>query len=56
MILGNPDLKPEETLNFELSTVYEADTFTLSATAFHTKFDNKLQQKKALAGTPTATG
>ncbi|KRW93357.1 ligand-gated channel protein [Paracoccus sp. MKU1] len=45
VILGNPDLKPEETLNFELSTVYEADTFTLSATAFHTKFDNKLQQK-----------
>ncbi|WP_449045055.1 TonB-dependent receptor domain-containing protein [Paracoccus versutus] len=50
VILGNPNLKPEETLNFELSTVYEADAFTLSATAFHTKFDNKLQQKSLGVG------
>src|SRR5690606_1903175 len=45
VILGNPDLKPEKTLNFELAAVYEADTFTVSATAFHTKFEDKLQQR-----------
>lgn len=44
-ILGNPDLKPEETVNFELASVFEGDGFRVSATAFHTKFDNKLQQR-----------
>lgn len=44
VILGNADLDPEETVNFELGTVYEGSSFTLSATAFHTRFKNKLQQ------------
>lgn len=44
-ILGNPDLKPEETVNIEVGGVYEGNDFRLSATAFHTKFDNKLQQR-----------
>lgn len=44
VILGNADLDPEETTNVELGTVYEADSFSVSATAFHTKFKNKLQQ------------
>ncbi|WP_272848211.1 TonB-dependent receptor domain-containing protein [Paracoccus saliphilus] len=44
VILGNPDLEPEETTNIEIGAMYEADNFTLSATAFHTKFKNKLQQ------------
>lgn len=44
VILGNPDLKPEETTNFELSGIYEADIYSLSATVFHTNFKNKLQQ------------
>lgn len=44
VILGNPDLDPEETTNFEMAAIYEASAYTLSATAFHTKFKNKLQQ------------
>lgn len=44
VILGNPDLEPEETINFEVGTVYESGPFAFSATAFHTKFENKLQQ------------
>ncbi|SMO87480.1 TonB-dependent receptor domain-containing protein [Paracoccus laeviglucosivorans] len=45
VILGNDDLEPEETTNFELGAIYEDDGYTLSATAFHTKFKNKLQQR-----------
>lgn len=44
VILGNPDLKPEKTVNFELGAIYEAGDFTLGATAFHTRFKDKLQQ------------
>ena len=48
VILGNPDLRPEETLNFEVSTLYEGEGFTVGATAFHTKFDDKLVQRDLL--------
>src|SRR5690606_23607720 len=44
----NPDLRPEETLNFEVSTLYEGEGFTVGATAFHTKFDDKLVQRDLL--------
>ncbi len=44
VILGNADLEPEETTNIEIGTVYESGAFTFSATAFHTRFKNKLQQ------------
>ncbi|WP_230383088.1 TonB-dependent receptor domain-containing protein [Paracoccus shanxieyensis] len=54
VILGNDDLDPEETTNFELGAIYEADSYSVSATAFHTKFKNKLQQRIAedAAGNP----
>ncbi|SIT86762.1 TonB-dependent receptor domain-containing protein [Pontibaca methylaminivorans] len=44
VILGNPDLEPEQTTNFELGMIYEGTDFTLGATAFHTRFKDKLQQ------------
>lgn len=44
VILGNPDLDPEETTNVELGAIYEGGSFTVGATAFHTRFRNKLQQ------------
>lgn len=44
VILGNTDLDPEETVNFEVGAVYEGDSFNVSATAFHTRFKNKLAQ------------
>ncbi|WP_232844857.1 TonB-dependent receptor domain-containing protein [Paracoccus onubensis] len=44
VILGNPELEPEETTNIEIGMTYEANSFSVSATAFHTRFKNKLQQ------------
>lgn len=44
VILGNDQLDPEETTNIELGAIYETADYSVSATAFHTKFKNKLQQ------------
>lgn len=44
VILGNDDLDPEETTNFEIGAIYEGSSFSFGATAFHTRFKNKLQQ------------
>lgn len=44
VILGNDDLEPEETVNLEIGGIYEAPTYSLGATVFHTRFKNKLQQ------------
>lgn len=44
IIIGNPDLKPEKTLNYEISVNYAPnDQFDVSATAFYTKFKDKIQ-------------
>ncbi|WP_126156193.1 TonB-dependent receptor domain-containing protein [Paracoccus haematequi] len=45
VILGNDELDPEKTTNIEIGAVYEGSTFTVGATAFHTRFKDKLQQK-----------
>ncbi len=43
-MVGNPDLKPEESLNYELGVDYGTDLygqpFSVSATAFYRKIDN----------------
>lgn len=44
VILGDPDLKPEKTKNYELSAFYDAGEWNAGATVFHTQFDNKLTQ------------
>ncbi|AJE48403.1 TonB-dependent receptor domain-containing protein [Celeribacter indicus] len=44
VILGDPDLKPEKTRNFELGAFYDAGIYNVSATVFHTRFDDKLTQ------------
>ncbi|MEE2860552.1 MAG: TonB-dependent receptor [Pseudomonadota bacterium] len=44
VILGNGDLDPEETVNVEIGGIYDGGTYSLGATAFHTRFKNKLQQ------------
>ncbi|MFT3688410.1 TonB-dependent receptor domain-containing protein [Paenirhodobacter sp.] len=44
VILGDPNLKPEKTKNYELSVFYDAGDWNASATVFHTKFDDKLTQ------------
>ncbi|MPT46932.1 MAG: TonB-dependent receptor [Sphingobium sp.] len=40
---GNPDLKPEESTNYEAGVSYENKIFDFSATYFHTNFKNKIQ-------------
>ena len=45
VILGNADLKPEQTTNFEIGAIYEGSGFTVGATAFHTRFKDKLLQE-----------
>ena len=46
VILGNAELDPEQTTNFELGAVYEGSGFTVGATAFHTRFKDKLLQER----------
>jgi len=42
-IVGNPDLKPETSVNIEVSALYTAnDAFSGSVTLFHTDFNNKI--------------
>ncbi|MCJ8139797.1 TonB-dependent receptor domain-containing protein [Falsirhodobacter halotolerans] len=44
VILGNPDLDPEKTVNVELGAIYEGRGYNLGATVFRTEFKDKLQQ------------
>ncbi len=40
---GNPDLKPEESTNYEVGAAYDQGGTSLSATFFNTNFRNKIQ-------------
>ena len=42
LIAPNPDLRPENSTNIELGAVYEGDRFSASATAFYTRFNDKI--------------
>lgn len=45
VILGNPDLKPEKSLNYEVSLNFSPnDQLSLDATVFYTKFKDKIQE------------
>lgn len=44
LIIGNPDLKPEKTLNYEIGMSFApSDELDTSITAFYTKFKDKIQ-------------
>lgn len=44
---GNTSLKPEESTNFELGTVWISDLgFQFGATAYHTRFKNKIDREE----------
>ena len=43
VILGNPDLKPEKSTNYEIGLSYSNDMIDTSVTGFYTKFKDKLQ-------------
>lgn len=42
LIAPNADLRPESSTNFELGAVYEGGRFSASATAFYTRFNDKI--------------
>jgi len=42
LIAPNPGLQPERSTNIELGMVYEGARFSASATAFHTRFSDKI--------------
>ena len=40
---GNPDLKPEESTNYEIGVAYDRDQWKFGVTYFHTDFENKIE-------------
>ncbi len=55
VILGNPDLKPEKSTNYEMGLSYSNDIVDSSVTGFYTKFKDKLQNIE-LCRSPEFTG
>lgn len=45
-IYGNPDLKEETSLNYEIAAIYNNDLFYVSATGFLTNFKDKISTQK----------
>lgn len=48
--LGNDDLKPETTVNYELSLAFKQDKFKSSLTGYYTDFEDKISQEKICTG------
>ena len=42
-VIGNPDLKPETAVSYELGTAYEADRFGAGLTGFHNDIEDLIQ-------------
>lgn len=55
VILGNPNLKPEKSTNYEVGLSYSNDIVDTSITGFYTKFKDKLQNIE-LCRSPAYTG
>lgn len=50
---GNPNLKPESSVNYELSILSDNDYFSASLTGFYIQFKDKINQTGGLAGSIT---
>lgn len=48
--LGNPDLKPETSINYELGLVFDNDYVDFSVTGFRNNFSNKITSQKVTSG------
>ena len=48
--LGNPDLKPETSINYELGLVFDNDYVDFSITGFRNNFSNKITSQKVTSG------
>lgn len=56
-VFGNPDLKPESSLNYELTLMHESDYSNVSVTGFYTSFNDKITSFSGLtAGTALPGG
>jgi len=53
-LFGNPDLKPEESTNVELSALWVSGPVTAEATVFHTELDNRIERPVGATGGVTA--
>ncbi|TQR61402.1 TonB-dependent receptor domain-containing protein [Campylobacter troglodytis] len=50
-VYGNPKLKEETSINYELGFTYDSNFLTHSVTGFYTVFDNKLSSQSVAQGT-----
>ncbi|WP_110875269.1 TonB-dependent receptor domain-containing protein [Helicobacter cinaedi] len=48
--LGNPDLKPETSINYELGLVFDNDYVDFSVTGFRNNFSNKITSQSVTSG------
>lgn len=48
--LGNPDLKPETSINYELGLVFDNDYVDFSVTGFRNNFSNKITLQEVTSG------
>ena len=48
--LGNPDLKPETSINYELGLVFDNDYVDFSVTGFRNNFSNKITSQSITSG------
>ncbi|MFT3811943.1 MAG: TonB-dependent receptor [Acidovorax sp.] len=49
LIVGNPDLQPEKSRNFEIGSHYASESLSGSLTLFYNRFDNKIINTNAYA-------
>lgn len=55
-LYGNPSLRPESSVNFELSALSETTYTDIGITGFYNLFKDKLSSLKVLQNEPTASG
>lgn len=52
-LFGNPDLKPEESTNYEFSGIYQGEGFFAEVTLFHTDLKNRVERPVGATGGTT---
>nr|QGT50273.1 ferric enterobactin uptake receptor [uncultured Helicobacter sp.] len=55
-VYGNPDLKPESSINYEITAMHETDWTNIEITGFYTDFTNKILSQTVATGQPLPAG
>lgn len=55
-MIGSPDLQPEKSLNYELATYFEGNSFSANATLFLNKFRDKIESSDSIPNCFAADG